>query len=217
MIGPFYSRKCHKNNRIRPLHIPEFLILPDIQPLKQIASPCIFIRKEIFQHTHGERLTETSWPGYQCNSITSIPPIPDEGCLINIKVIILYQARKILRPNRNSSRYNFHSRILLVFKKLFTLWYPIHTCVIVTYTPVLYNNPQITTNNRNTEIVTYTIIDEHNHRYYVEEFAPFSYHELTESVILPVYVKTYKKKNGDTDYTLCVQKNYHPITKAEEF
>lgn len=74
-----------------------------------------------------------------------------------------------------------------------------------------------TIKNPNTEIVTYTIIDEHDHRYYVDDFAPSSYHELTESIIIPVYVKPYKKKNGDAAYTLCVQKNYHPVTKGEEF
>lgn len=74
-----------------------------------------------------------------------------------------------------------------------------------------------TINNPNTEIVTYTIVDDHEHRYFVDDFAPSSYHDLTESIILPVYVKPYKKKNGDAAYTLCIQKDYHPITKGEEF
>ena len=69
----------------------------------------------------------------------------------------------------------------------------------------------ITTNaNPNTEIVTYTIL-------VVDDFAPASYLEVSQSVILPVYIKPYKKKNGDAAYTLCVQKNYHPITKGEAF
>ena len=74
-----------------------------------------------------------------------------------------------------------------------------------------------TNNNPNTEIVTYTILDEHDHRFFIDDFAPSSYHEVTESVVLPVYIKPYKKKNGDAAYTLCIQKNYHPITKGEEF
>lgn len=74
-----------------------------------------------------------------------------------------------------------------------------------------------TANNPNTEIVTYTISDEHGHRFYVDDFSPSSYHEVSESVMLPVYVKSYKKKNGDASYTLCIQKNYYPITKGEAF
>ena len=76
----------------------------------------------------------------------------------------------------------------------------------------------ITTNaNPNTEIVTYTILDEHDHRFYVDDFAPTSYYEISEAVTLPVYIKPYKKKNGDAAYTLCIQRNYHPITKGEAF
>ena len=76
----------------------------------------------------------------------------------------------------------------------------------------------ITTNaNPNTEIVTYTILDDHDHRFFVDDFAPASYYEVSQSVTLPVYIKPYKKKNGDAAYTLCIQKNYHPITKGEAF
>ena len=76
----------------------------------------------------------------------------------------------------------------------------------------------ITTNaNPNTEIVTYTILDDHAHRFFVDDSAPVSYLEVSQSVILPVYIKPYKKKNGDAAYTLCIQKNYHPITKGEAF
>ena len=76
----------------------------------------------------------------------------------------------------------------------------------------------ITTNgNPNTEIVTYTILDDHDHRFFVDDFAPASYYDVSASVALPVYIKPYKKKNGDAAYTLCIQKNYHPITKGEAF
>lgn len=74
-----------------------------------------------------------------------------------------------------------------------------------------------TNNNPNTEIVTYTILDDHDHRFFVDDFAPTSYFEVTASVTLPVYIKPYNKKNGDAAYTLCIQKNYHPITKGEAF
>ena len=76
----------------------------------------------------------------------------------------------------------------------------------------------ITTNaNPNTEIVTYTILDDQDHRFFVDDFAPTSYFEVSQSVTLPVYIKPDKKKNGDAAYTLCIQKNYHPTTKGETF
>ena len=74
-----------------------------------------------------------------------------------------------------------------------------------------------TNNNPNTEIVTYTILDDHDHRFFVDDFAPTSYFDVSASVTLPVYIKPYNKKNGEAAYTLCVQKNYPPITKGEAF
>ena len=59
-----------------------------------------------------------------------------------------------------------------------------------------------TNNNPNTEIVTYTILDDQDHRFYVDDFAPTSYFEVSASVTLPVYIKPYNKKNGDAAYTL---------------
>lgn len=74
-----------------------------------------------------------------------------------------------------------------------------------------------TSNNPNTEIVTYTVADDHDHRYFIDDFAPSSYYEVSAPVTLPVYVKPFTKRNGDASYTLCIQKNYHPITKGEAF
>jgi len=74
-----------------------------------------------------------------------------------------------------------------------------------------------TRNNSNTEVVTYTILDDHEHRYFVDDFAPSSYFDVSAPVTLSVYVKPYLKKNGDAAYTLCVQKDYLPITKGEAF
>lgn len=74
-----------------------------------------------------------------------------------------------------------------------------------------------TNNNPNTEIVTYTVVDEHDHRYYIDDFAPSSYYDVSSPVTLSVYVKPFVKRNGDASYTLCIQKNYHPITKGEAF
>ena len=76
----------------------------------------------------------------------------------------------------------------------------------------------ITTNsNPNTEIVTYTIIDDHDRRFFIDDFAPLSYYVVSSPVTLSVYVKPFVKRNGDASYTLCIQKNYHPITKGEAF
>ena len=74
-----------------------------------------------------------------------------------------------------------------------------------------------TRNNANTEVVTYTITDEHEHRYFVDDFAPSSYYDVSSPVTLSVYVKPYLKKNGDASYTLYVQKDYLPLTKGEAF
>ena len=69
--------------------------------------------------------------------------------------------------------------------------------------------------NPNTEIVTYTIQDNFNRKYYVDDYAPNGYHELHSSVCLPVYVKAYTKKNGGASYTLNVQKIDH--SRGEPF
>lgn len=61
-------------------------------------------------------------------------------------------------------------------------------------------------NNPSTEIVTYTIQDANNRKYYVDDYAPVGYHELDTSVSLPVYIKPYQRKNGEPSYTINVQK-----------
>jgi hypothetical protein len=63
--------------------------------------------------------------------------------------------------------------------------------------------------NPTTEIVTYTIQDSSNRKYYVDDYAPSSYHELNSDVSFPIYIKSYLRKNGDPSYTLHIQKlNY---------
>ena len=69
--------------------------------------------------------------------------------------------------------------------------------------------------NPTTEIVTYTIQDNHNRKYYVDDYAPNGYHDLQSHVCLPVYVKAYTKKNGASSYTLNVQKMDH--SRGEPF
>lgn len=70
-------------------------------------------------------------------------------------------------------------------------------------------------NNPTTEIVTYTVQDYSNRKFYVDDYAPDSYHEIGEYVCLPIYIKTYLRKNGDPSFTLNVQKD--DSAKGEPF
>ena len=69
--------------------------------------------------------------------------------------------------------------------------------------------------NPTTEIVTYTIQDDYNRKFYVDDYAPNQYHALNETVCLPVYIKAYTKRNGDASYTLNVQKTN--ISRGQHF
>ncbi len=60
--------------------------------------------------------------------------------------------------------------------------------------------------NLTTEIVTYTIQDESNRKFFVDDYAPTDYHEIASNISLPVYVKAYIRKNGEPSYTLNIQK-----------
>lgn len=60
--------------------------------------------------------------------------------------------------------------------------------------------------NPTIEIVTYTVQDESSRKYFVDDFAPENYYDINSSVCLPVYVKAYKRRNGEPSYTLNVQK-----------
>ena len=61
-------------------------------------------------------------------------------------------------------------------------------------------------NNPTIEIVTYTVSDNFDHKYYVDDYAPSDYFEIGECVSLPVYIKPYLRKNGDASYNLSIQK-----------
>jgi hypothetical protein len=71
--------------------------------------------------------------------------------------------------------------------------------------------------NPKTEIVTYTILDENNRRYYVDDFAPETYFEVDQYVEIPVYVKPYRKHNGELSYSLSVKKAFQAAVKGESF
>ena len=71
--------------------------------------------------------------------------------------------------------------------------------------------------NPTTEIVTYTVSDENNRKYYVDDYAPESYYDLGAYISVPVYVKPYTKKNKDVSYNLCIQKEREASAKGEHF
>ena len=75
---------------------------------------------------------------------------------------------------------------------------------------VPYNNPK-------TEIVTYVIETTGSKKYYVDDYAPSNYLDRGAYVILPVYVKPYRKNNGDPSYTLCLAKEYINPLQGESF
>ena len=61
--------------------------------------------------------------------------------------------------------------------------------------------------NPTIEIVTYTIQDGCNRKFFVDDFAPSEYHDINSSVCFPVYIKAYRRKNGEPSYTINVQKS----------
>lgn len=69
--------------------------------------------------------------------------------------------------------------------------------------------------NPATEIVTYTIQDNNDRKFYVDDYAPDSYYDIGEQVCLPVYVKPYQKHNKELAYILCIQKK--PSSRGEHF
>ena len=75
---------------------------------------------------------------------------------------------------------------------------------------------QVMASGRETEVVTYTVSDSSNHRYYVDDFAPDGYFSVDEVVTIPVYVKPYTRRTGGLGYTLGVQKEFRS-SKGEEF
>lgn len=74
-----------------------------------------------------------------------------------------------------------------------------------------------TKENASTEIVTYTVIDNAGHKYYVDEYSPEKYNDVGKPVILPVYVKAFRRRNGEVGYSFCVQQQFQGTTRGEHF
>lgn len=66
-----------------------------------------------------------------------------------------------------------------------------------------------------TEIVTYTVQTERDSKYFVDDYAPDSYYDVGSDVCFPVYIKTYKRRNGDPSYTLMIQQD--ELSRGEHF
>ena len=84
-------------------------------------------------------------------------------------------------------------------------------------TVTLRTKRDVPANNPTVEIVTYVLMDSNGRHYYVDDYSPSTYYEVGQSVILPVYIKPYKKKNGDASYSLNVLKPFRPSTVGEAF
>ncbi len=52
------------------------------------------------------------------------------------------------------------------------------------------------------------MMDSSSSRYYVDEYAPDEYHEIGDNIIIPVYVKTFKKNNGEIGHSFAVQQQF---------
>lgn len=73
---------------------------------------------------------------------------------------------------------------------------------------VVYRTKRLIQGDKQTEIVTYTISDDKNHQYFVDDFAPSNYFEIGQHVQLSVYIKPYIKKTGGASYSLSILKPF---------
>ncbi len=72
-------------------------------------------------------------------------------------------------------------------------------------------------NNSTIEVVTYLVVDSNGRFFYVDDYSPNQYYEVGQSIQVPVYVKPYRKKNGEPSYSLNFLKPYRPSAKGEVF
>jgi hypothetical protein len=69
--------------------------------------------------------------------------------------------------------------------------------------------------NPTTEIVTYLVQSNRDSKFYVDDYAPDSYYDIGADVSFNVYIKTYKRRNGEPSYTLNIQQN--DFSRGEHF
>lgn len=66
-----------------------------------------------------------------------------------------------------------------------------------------------------TEIVTYTLTDDRDRRFYVEDYSPTVYRNIGDQMVVGVYIKPYRKRNGELSYTICIKKDFE--SRGESF
>ena len=75
--------------------------------------------------------------------------------------------------------------------------------------------------NTTTEVVTYTIQDNEGRRYFVDKYIQPSEQETCfergSYVEIPVFVKTFRKRNGDIGYSFCVQQESRSHSRGVPF
>ena len=100
---PSRRKQADKKNRISPLQLPVLFLVPDGEPLEQIAAAGIFHGKEFLQHAHIQGLAKPPGPCDQCHVISAFPPLPYEMCFVDIEIIIYYDFLKTLDSDSYSS------------------------------------------------------------------------------------------------------------------
>lgn len=70
--------------------------------------------------------------------------------------------------------------------------------------------------NPTIQIVTYLIQTKEDRKFYVDDYNPDSFYDVMSDVCLPVYVKTYKRKNGEPAYNFQILKE-DEFTRGERF
>ncbi len=83
----FYIGKRQKDYRVGPLQFSVFLLLPDIQPLKNRSLSLISYTEKPLQHIHVQCLAKPPWTGNECHLVIAFPPFPDKPCFIHVKII----------------------------------------------------------------------------------------------------------------------------------
>ena len=90
--------------------------------------------------------------------------------------------------------------------------------ILLVGTVIQRSKRSIPEDNPTTEIVTYTITDDNDRHFFVDDYAPESYYDMNARVCIPIYIKPYKKKTGEASYSLNVLKPFRPtVTKGTIF
>lgn len=67
------------------------------------------------------------------------------------------------------------------------------------------------------EIVTYTLAGSNDRNFYVEDYAPSSYRNIGDQTCVPVYIKPYRKSNGQLPIRSVSRKTLKLAGKYSDF